>query len=164
MTNPDSCLGGNAMAYRCPFRHLVWATNSREPLLAPELEPHVHRYLMNKARELEALAFALDAVEHHLHIPVAIHPCVSLADFVKRLKGPSSRLVTKRLHIPFAWQKDYGAFSSGESGVERLVACVKHQKEHHRRGTLEAAWERMGAGDDGPRSARTAAHTIEGAE
>jgi putative transposase len=152
------------MAYRCPFRHLVWATNSREPLLAPELEPHVHRFLMNKALELEALVFALDGVEDHLHIVAAVRPCVSLADFVERPKGTSSRLVTKRLHIGFAWQEDYGAFSSGESGVERLVAYVKHQKEHHQRGTLEAAWERMGAGDDGARSARTAAHTIEGAE
>jgi putative transposase len=138
------------MAYWRLFYHFVWTTTNREPLLTAELQPHVHRYSMSKGGELGALIFALDGVEDHVHVVAAVPPRISPADFVKRLKGASSRFVTKRFDVPFAWQKGYGVFSISEGDLQRVVAYVKGQKEHHRRGTLVAAWERMDVEDDGP--------------
>ena len=141
------------MAYWRLFYHFVWTTKTRAPLLTPELEPHVHRYLTSKGGELDALIFALDGVEDHLHVVAAVPPRVSPADFVKRLKGASSRFVTKGFSVPFAWQEGYGVFSVSENDLERVVTYVKKQKEHHRQGTFVADWERMVVRDDGPRLA-----------
>ena len=141
------------MAYWRLFYHFVWATKNREALLRPELEPHVRRYSMSKGSGMGALMFALNGMEDHLHVVAALPPRVAPADFVKRLKGSSSRFVTAEFDLPFAWQKGYGVFSITESDLERVVAYVKDQKQHHRQGTLVAAWERMNVEDDSPRLA-----------
>ncbi|TKJ28297.1 MAG: IS200/IS605 family transposase [Chloroflexi bacterium B3_Chlor] len=141
------------MAYWRLFYQFVWATKEREPLLDRQLEAHVHRYLVSKGSGVGALMFALNGMEDHLHVVAAVPPRVSPADFVKRLKGSSSRFVTKEFDLPFAWQEGYGVFSITESDLQRLVSYVKGQKQHHRQGTLVAAWERMDVEDDSPRLA-----------
>jgi len=141
------------MAYWRLFYHFVWATKNRVALLSPELEPHVHRYSMSKGKGLGALMFALNGMEDHVHVVAALPPRVSPAEFVKRLKGSSSRFVTKEFDLPFAWQKGYGVFSITESDLERVVAYVRDQKRDHRQGTLVATWERMNVEDDSPRLA-----------
>ena len=138
------------MAYWRLFYHFIWTTRNREPLLTPDLELHVHRYSMSKGGELGALIFALDGVEDHLHVVAAVPPRLSPADFAKRLKGASSRFVTKEFNLPFAWQEGYGVFSVSENDLERVVAYVKGQKEHHHEGTLVAAWEHISVKDHGP--------------
>jgi putative transposase len=40
-------------------------------------------------------------------------------------------------HSKFSWQAGYGAFSIGESGVEKVVAYIGGQKEHHRKMTFK---------------------------
>jgi putative transposase len=137
------------MAYWRLFYHFVWATREREPVLTQELERHVCRYSMSKAEQLGALVFAMGAMEDHMHLVAAVPPRLSPSDFVKRIKGASSRFVTKQFDIPFAWQEGYGVLSISEGDLQRVVAYVKGQKVHHRRDTLVAGWERMGAGDDG---------------
>jgi putative transposase len=109
---------------------------------------------MSKGGELGALMFALNGFEEHLHVVAAVPPRISPADFVKRLKGVGSRFVTKRFDLPFAWQEGYGVLSISESDLEKVVGYVDGQKEHHRRRTLVAAWERMNVEDDSPRLAR----------
>ncbi|MCS7283785.1 MAG: transposase, partial [Anaerolineae bacterium] len=50
----------------------------------------------------------------------------------------SSRFVNEALKPEqgFKWQGFYGAFSVSRWDVERIVAYVQRQKEHHRVGTL----------------------------
>jgi putative transposase len=138
------------MAYWRLFYHFVWTTKNGDPLMTRELEPHVHRYLMSKGSELGAIMLALNGIENHLHVVVALPPRISPADFVKRLKGSSSRFVTRQFDIPFGWQEGYGVFSISEGDVEAVVAYVRAQKERHRGGRLAAGWERMTAENDRP--------------
>lgn len=142
------------MTYWRLFYHFICATKNRASLLTPELEPHVHHYCTSKARELGALMFAINGVEDHLHAVAALPPRISPAEFVKRIKGASSRFVTKRFDVPFVWQEGYGVFSVSESDLEKVVAYVNAQKEHHRGETLVAAWERMTVEDDSPKRQR----------
>ncbi len=139
------------MAYWRLFYHFIWATKNRASLLTPELEPHVQRYSMSKANDLGAMMFAINGVEDHLHIVAALPPRISPADFAKRLKGSSSRFVSKAFDVPFAWQEGYGVFSVSESDLQKVVSYVNDQKEHHRQQTLVAAWERMTVEDDSPK-------------
>jgi hypothetical protein len=37
----------------------------------------------------------------------------------------------------FAWQNGYGAFSVGQSEVERVRAYIAGQEEHHRKRTFQ---------------------------
>jgi putative transposase len=141
------------MAHWRLFYHFVWGTKSREPLLTPDLQTHVFPYLVSKSRELGALVLALNGVQDHIHVLAAVPPRVAPAEFVKRLKGASSRLVTRQFDLPFSWQEGYGVYSVSERDVQQLRKYVRAQKERHRTGELVASWESLSGEDDGPRLA-----------
>ena len=131
------------MAHWRLFYHFVWATKNREPLLTPELRTPVFRYLAGKGRELGATVLAVSGVEDHMHVVAAVPPRVAPAEFVKRLKGASSRLVSKEYELAFAWQEGYGVYSLSEEHVPAAVEYVRRQNEHHLGDTLVGAWERV---------------------
>lgn len=68
---------------------------------------------------------------------------------VRRIKGSSSyfvnRLKRDRLQFDqestFAWQREYGVFSLGGQQLDRAVAYVMNQKEHHAQGSIQRLLE-----------------------
>ena len=142
------------MAHWRLFYHFVWGTKNREPLLRADLQDHVFPYLMSKGKDLGALMLALNGLEDHVHVVAAVPPRVAPAEFVKRLKGASSRFVTRQFDLPFGWQEGYGVYSVSEPDVRKVIDYVVAQREHHRNRTCAAVWERMTAEDDRPTPAR----------
>ena len=51
------------------------------------------------------------------------------------IKRGSSRWIKERFDglAGFAWQNGYGAFSIGQSQVERVTRYIERQEEHHQR-------------------------------
>ena len=129
------------MAYWRLFYHFVWTTKNREPLITPQLEPHIYRWLYNEANKMYCPFFYIGGMPEHVHVLTAVRPSVSPADFMKQLKGSSSRFVSQEFEIPFYWQKGYGVFSVSERAIDRVKAYVLNQKTHHARQTLIADWE-----------------------
>ena len=113
--------------------HLVWSTKHRQPWIHSELEPHLHRALVAEALAQKAQILAIGGMPDHVHLAVLLPATVSLALFVKQLKGMSSRLVTTQL-LPqegFCWQEGYGAFAFQVELTDRVVAYIQQQKQHH---------------------------------
>ena len=135
------------MAHWRLFYHFVWSTKNREPLLTAELRDRIFPYLVGKARHLGTQMLALNGLEDHIHIVAAVPPRIAPADFVKRLKGASSRFISKELGLPFSWQEGYVVYSISEPDVQRVIEYVRAQKEHHRRRTCVPAWESTSGGN-----------------
>jgi len=134
------------------YYHLVWATKHRHPLIEPQHEPGLYNYIIGKADSLGAITHAIGGIEDHLHVVVSIPPKLSIADFVKNIKGSSAYYMN---HLngglkKFGWQDGYGVFSMGETQLETAVAYVQKQKEHHAQGTEKAWLEKMTNIDDRP--------------
>jgi len=53
---------------------------------------------------------------------------------MQALKGISSKWVNDSFPGPFkfGWQEGYGAFSVGVRYIDRVIAYISNQKEHHR--------------------------------
>lgn len=134
------------------YYHLVWATKKRAPLIVPDVEPELHDYLRNKAREIGVRVYALNGWVDHVHLIVSIPPKSSVADVVKRLKGASAFHVNQSSgnEDRFAWQRGYGVLTLGERQRGRAEAYVHRQKEHRRRKTTNQWLERMDEFDEGP--------------
>jgi putative transposase len=73
---------------------------------------------------------------------------MAVSEVVRRIKGSSSHFVNRiqpSLDIAlspnresnFAWQREYGVFSLGGQQLDRAVAYVTNQKEHHAQGSIE---------------------------
>jgi REP element-mobilizing transposase RayT len=64
------------MAYWRLFYHFVWTTKSRLPLLTPDIEANVYRFLHAEANKMHAPLFAIGGTEDHVHVLVAVRPAI----------------------------------------------------------------------------------------
>lgn len=139
------------MAYWRMYYHIVWATQGRAPLIKVEMEDAVYRIIGHKCSDQGGFAYVVNGIEDHIHAVAAMPPTIAPADFVKGLKGSSSRFIHTEYQMPFAWQSGYGIFTISERNLPTAIRYVKNQKEHHQAGTLIARLERFNSEDDGPR-------------
>ena len=138
------------------YMHLVWATWDRLPLIKPEMERRIHRYISDVCADDRCDVLAVGGMEDHVHLLVNLSPTISMADLMKHVKGGSLRFVSEDL-CPgewFQWQGHYGAFSVSARDKEKVISYIRNQKEHHSAGTLwpdaEEPSEEVTFADGGP--------------
>src|SRR5215211_3125135 len=79
-----------AMALWRLYYHLIWATRDRDPLIGADIEQELYGYIVGKSNALESITHAIGGVQDHIHLVVSIPPKLSIADFVKGIKGSSA--------------------------------------------------------------------------
>lgn len=139
------------MPYWRLYYHIVWATDAREPLVEPRMEPGIFKIIGAKCKDQGGQIYAINGMPDHIHVIASAPPSLALSDFVKGLKGSSSRYVHTEFQQSFAWQTGYGIFSISQRSMVQAIQYVRRQKEHHRSGTLIPVLERFTSDDDGPR-------------
>jgi REP element-mobilizing transposase RayT len=84
-------------------------------------------------------------VENHIHILTDIHPSVAVADFVKEIKGSSSKWLGEKGLFPGfkGWAEGYGAFSCSYWDVSKVTEYIKNQEEHHKKKSFEREFRRL---------------------
>jgi putative transposase len=118
--------------------HCVFCTKGRQAVLTPEIRTRLWPYLVGVAKENGMKVLAVGGTADHVHLLFSLTPTMALAKAIQLLKGNSS----KWLHEMFpdsrntSWQKGYGAFSIGQSGVKATVDYIRGQEEHHRTRTF----------------------------
>jgi putative transposase len=139
------------MPYWRLFYHVIWTTRDRLPLLTPEIERDVYRLLTAARQELGSRVYCVNGVADHVHVVATIPPKIAVADWVKRLKGSSSRAIGRlAAGQDLYWQPGYGAVSFGQRNLSTVIGYVERQKEHHRNKRLIAFLESAADVSDGP--------------
>ncbi|HST59958.1 MAG TPA: IS200/IS605 family transposase [Longimicrobium sp.] len=123
------------------YLHLVWSTWNRAPLLTPALLQAIDRCVRAECVKAGADVTAFGGVADHVHLLVRLPTTISVADFVKQVKGSSSHLASQRLHTLFKWQGRYGAFTVSPSHVPRVRDYVLNQERHHADGSFHPMLE-----------------------
>jgi putative transposase len=110
------------------------------------VESIAHGLIRDKALELEAKVFAVNGMEDHVHLIVAVPPKLSLAVFIGQVKGASSARLNQsgRPRGHFSWQDEYAVFSLDAKRLPHHVAYVQNQKAHHGGNSVIPALERTG--------------------
>jgi putative transposase len=142
--------------------HGIWSCKNRAPLITPELEPELYKYLRGKGLELGAIMHEVGGIEDHTHVVFSLPPKYAIADFIGKLKGASSHWVTHVLKHPgeFDWprpsfinfikeNRGYGVLSFGDKNLPTVIAYARNQKEHHRQQTTHEAMEKWSEEEDG---------------
>ncbi|MFN8360394.1 MAG: IS200/IS605 family transposase [Candidatus Kapaibacterium sp.] len=117
--------------------HAVWATKERKPLITPQIEQKIYRFIASELGEIGCPVRIINGMPDHIHCLFRLHSQRSIAQVVKQIKGSSSHYINLELLLPhpFAWQTGYAAFSVSESGIGNVVEYIKNQKLHHQRRT-----------------------------
>jgi REP element-mobilizing transposase RayT len=119
--------------------HVVFSTKHRQPLIKPEIEDELFKYICGICREYQSPALAINGVEDHVHILISLSRKIALSDLLEEVKKGSSKWIKTKgpAYRNFYWQNGFGAFSLGESGVPALKKYIAEQKEHHRKKTFQ---------------------------
>lgn len=125
-------------AYVSNLMHCTFGTKGRYPFINTELESRLWPYIGGIARENRMKALAVGGTADHLHALLSLPGMMSFAKAIQLIKGGSSKWVhdTFPQQKKFAWQEGYGAFSVSVSQVDKTIAYIHNQKEHHRRKTF----------------------------
>lgn len=119
------------------YYHLVWATHQRYPLITDTCEASLYQYIEKKATSLNCSLHAINGMADHIHLVVSIPPNLAISEFVKSIKGGSSRYMNQTYtENRFAWQREYGVFSLGSKQLESAISYVQNQKRHHAESTM----------------------------
>jgi putative transposase len=126
------------------FLHLIWRTKDSQPLIIPEIEPEVYRYLERKCRATKGVFFhGVGGTADHVHVAINIEPFVCISDLVGDIKGSSSHDVRHANGLKaLEWQRGFGAVSFGMKNLPWVLDYIAKQKEHHAAGACEVRLER----------------------
>jgi putative transposase len=115
--------------------HCVWATKERRAFIKADLQQRLWPYVGGVARENGMNALVVGGTEDHVHALLSIPSTLSVSKCIQLLKGNSSKWIhdTFKEYLGFEWQKGYGAFSIGVSGIDDTTRYIQGQAEHHRK-------------------------------
>jgi putative transposase len=119
--------------------HLVFSTKSRIPLITPNSQDELYRYIGGIIRGEGGIMLEIGGIENHIHILTKIKPSTAVSEITARIKGNSSKWMNenKMKMRKFGWQEGYGAFSVSESQVPVLTNYIRSQEEHHHKQTFQ---------------------------
>lgn len=119
--------------------HYVFSTKGRRRTITLEIRSRLWAYLVGIARDHGMTPIAIGGTDDHVHLLIALPSTLSIAKAIQLLKGASSKWTHETFSsmAGFAWQEGYGAFSIGQSGVERTIAYINNQEAHHRTQSFE---------------------------
>ena len=127
------------MPFRVVYYHIIWATKYRDALITPQIEPVIFSAIRQKSRKLDSHIHAINGMSDHIHIAVSISTSISVASWVKSVKGSSSYAANNTfpdLTEKFAWQNGYGVLTFGAKALSNVVDYIDKQKSHHEEETL----------------------------
>jgi putative transposase len=127
--------------------HPVWTTKDRATTLIDGRAILVERSIRASSRDQGAVVHEIGIMPDHIHLAVSIPPAISIAAFMKQVKGSSSYLLN---HDPtltgqpqFVWQAEYGALSFGDRSLNQVLEYVRGQAVHYATGSLWPDFERI---------------------
>ena len=117
------------------YTHIVFSTKYRAPIIHPPYELELHAYLGGICNNLECHTLKVGGYTDHVHILCILSKKIALMKLLEEVKSHSSKwMKTKDYSLNnFYWQDGYGTFSVNPAQVDRVVAYIGNQHEHHRK-------------------------------
>jgi REP element-mobilizing transposase RayT len=118
--------------------HMVWSTRKRQRFLDDRIRDRVHAYMAGILRNLGCETITIGGTDDHVHIVCMLSKTEAPARLVQVVKGESSKRVKTLCSDlrDFAWQRGYWIFSVSPRDMDKAVAYVEDQQEHHREMTF----------------------------
>jgi putative transposase len=125
--------------------HIVFSTKNRADFILPEIENDLFAYINGIVKNNGSKLIAAGGTTNHIHLLVSLGRKVDIPELIGDIKRDSSVWIKQQNtnFSNFYWQKGYGAFSIGQSQVEKVVRYIKKQKEHHKKQDYKAEFRAL---------------------
>jgi REP element-mobilizing transposase RayT len=121
------------------YVHIIFSTKHREPLILPQIEDELYKYLGGICKQMECTSIRIGGYLDHVHILCMLSKKIALMKLLEEMKSHSSKWMKSKgiMFKNFYWQNGYGAFSVNPAQVDRVIAYIENQKEHHKKKTFQ---------------------------
>jgi putative transposase len=118
------------------YVHAVYSTKDRQDLIPPEFDKRLYSFFASIAREHQIPLLAAGGMPNHSHLLFLLTATMSLASAINAFKANSSRFLHEQ-GFAFQWQNGYGSFSVSPSQLDKVIAYIRRQREHHKKMTFD---------------------------
>ncbi len=113
----------------------MFSTKYREPFIHEPVESELYAYMGSICKSLECHPIKIGGYTDHVHILCMLSKKIALMKLLEDVKSDSSKWIKTKGddYKNFYWQNGYGAFSVNPAEVERVIAYIANQHNHHRK-------------------------------
>lgn len=117
------------------YIHLITSTKHRQHLIDENIEQELYSYIGGICKNLNCNPVEIGGHVDHIHALFLLNKNMTLVKAVEEIKGHSSKWIKTKgeAYGNFYWQSGYGAFSVNPAEIDRVIAYIRNQKEHHRK-------------------------------
>ena len=116
--------------------HIVFSTKERRKIIPVQKQEELWKYMTGIARNLGINTVAIGEMPDHIHMLIAESGTIPLSTVLQKVKGSSSKWLGSQVR-GFAWQEGFGAFGVSASHLDKVIAYIRNQPEHHKKRTFE---------------------------
>ena len=122
----------NNIVYSCKY-HIVWCPKYRRKVLVGEVETRLKELAIEIANELSVEIIEMETDRDHIHILCEVDPQFGVAEFVKKVKGRTSRILRDefphlRKRLPTLWTNSYFVSTVGGAPLEVIKQYIENQQ------------------------------------
>jgi REP element-mobilizing transposase RayT len=125
--------------------HAVFGTWSREPLIKPEFETRLYKYITGIGMNRGFPIIKIGGMNDYIHVLLLQPSKMPLCDIMQFIKGSSSKWINDNYYPDrrFRWQGGYAAFAVSISQVEAVKQYIHNQKAHHKYYDFSHEYDRL---------------------
>ena len=125
------------------YGHIVFSTKDRVASIHGEIEKELYAYLGGIIRDLDAVPVVINGMPDHVHLLIRASKKVADMEFLRQVKGSSSKWMSEQGIEGFKWQGGYGWFGVSAKDLPQAQRYVEKQKEHHRTVTFKEEFRKF---------------------
>jgi putative transposase len=120
------------------YVHVIFAVKGRTNLISQQWKEELYKYITGIITNKSQKLMIVNGMPDHIHLLIGFKPDCSLSDLVRDIKANSSKFINEKQLVPgrFEWQTGFGAFTVGQSQIDRVINYILTQEEHHAKRTF----------------------------
>lgn len=120
------------IVYSCKY-HVIWCPKYRRKVLVGEVESRLKVLITEISIELQADLIEVETDKDHVHLLVEVDPQYGINNYVRRLKGKTSRILRDefpflRKRLPTLWTNSYFVSTVGGAPLEVVKQYIENQQ------------------------------------
>ncbi|NBX84743.1 MAG: IS200/IS605 family transposase [Gammaproteobacteria bacterium] len=120
------------IVYSCKY-HIIWCPKYRRKVLVDEVAIRLKELIEKIAQELKVDIIEVETDKDHVHILAEVDPQFGVNQFVRKLKGKTSRILRDefphlRKRLPTLWTNSYFVSTVGGAPLEVIKQYIENQQ------------------------------------
>lgn len=124
------------IVYSCKY-HIVWCPKYRRKVLVDEVALRLKELISSMSMEFHVELIDLEVMPDHVHLLVDVDPQFGVHNFIKRIKGRTSRILRQEFphlksRLPTLWTNSYFVSTVGGAPLAIVKKYIESQKTSQR--------------------------------